>query len=168
MEQTIRNISFNIYASTDEEAECGKNAIVQFIAAPVKGVIAAIKVFKEKGVKGLADAGKAFAAEMKGGVAFKANYEAGQAMADGILAGAKSRKKEAQTTGKAIAEEMAKGAGESIDDMIAKAFDRAEKAAAERLRQRQEDESVIDAIIAENLDAINAEMEAYFEERHGE
>ena len=31
MEQTIRNISFNIYASTDEEAECGKNAIVQFI-----------------------------------------------------------------------------------------------------------------------------------------
>ena len=31
MEQEIRNISFNIYASSDEEAECGKNAIVQFI-----------------------------------------------------------------------------------------------------------------------------------------
>ena len=31
MEQEIRNISFNIYASSDEEAECGKNAIVHFI-----------------------------------------------------------------------------------------------------------------------------------------
>ena len=139
------------------------NAIVQFIAAPVKGVIAAIKVFKEQGVKGLADAGKAFAAEMKGGVAFKSNYEAGQAMADGILSGARSRKKEAQATGKAIVEEMAKGAEESIDDIIAKAFDRAEKAAAERLRKRKEDESVVDALIAENLSEINAEMEAYFE-----
>lgn len=139
------------------------NAIVNFIAAPVKGVIAAIKVFKEQGVKGLADAGKAFAAEMKGGVAFKSNYEAGQAMADGILSGARSRKKESQATGKAIVEEMAKGAEESIDDIIAKAFDRAEKAAAERLRKRKEDESVIDALIAENLAEINAEMEAYFE-----
>lgn len=27
----IRNISFNIYACSDEEAEKGKNAIVQFI-----------------------------------------------------------------------------------------------------------------------------------------
>lgn len=139
------------------------NAIVNFIAAPVKGVIAAIKVFKEQGVKGLADAGKAFAAEMKGGVAFKSNYEAGQAMADGILSGARSRKKESQATGKAIVEEMAKGAEESIDDIIAKAFDRAEKAAAERLRKRKEDESVVDALIAENLAEINAEMEAYFE-----
>ena len=31
MGQEIRNISFNIYAGSDEEAECGKNAIVQFI-----------------------------------------------------------------------------------------------------------------------------------------
>ena len=31
MEQAVRNISFNIYASSDEEAERGKKAIVQFI-----------------------------------------------------------------------------------------------------------------------------------------
>lgn len=31
MEQNIRQISFNIYADTNEEAEIGKNAIVQFI-----------------------------------------------------------------------------------------------------------------------------------------
>ena len=31
MEHGIRNISFNIYASSDEEAEKGRMAIVQFI-----------------------------------------------------------------------------------------------------------------------------------------
>lgn len=31
MEQEIRNISFNIYAATDEEAERGRSAIVKFI-----------------------------------------------------------------------------------------------------------------------------------------
>ena len=31
MEQEVRNISFNIYATSDEEAERGKSAIVQFI-----------------------------------------------------------------------------------------------------------------------------------------
>ena len=31
MEENVRKISFNIYASTDEEAERGKNAIIQFI-----------------------------------------------------------------------------------------------------------------------------------------
>ena len=31
MAQEVRNISFNIYASSDEEAERGKKAIVQFI-----------------------------------------------------------------------------------------------------------------------------------------
>ena len=31
MEQEIRNISFNIYASSDEEAERGRKAIIWFI-----------------------------------------------------------------------------------------------------------------------------------------
>ena len=84
------------------------NAILQFIVAPVKGVIAAIKVFKEQGVKGLVDAGKAFASEMKSGVAFKSNYEAGQAMADGILSGARSRKNAVTETGTAMGKELAK------------------------------------------------------------
>ena len=139
------------------------NAILQFIVAPVKGVIAAIKVFKEQGVKGLVDAGKAFASEMKSGVAFKSNYEAGQAMADGILSGARSRKKEMKETGKVIAEEVQKGAEESFEEWMAKLFDRAEKAAAERLRQRQADESVINELIAENLADIQAETDAYFQ-----
>ena len=140
------------------------NAILQFIVAPIKGVIAAVKVFKEQGVKGLADAGKAFAAEMKSGVMFKSNYEAGQAMVDGILSGARSKKKEMQETGKVIAEEVQKGAEESFDEWMAKLFDRLEKASAERLRQRQADEAVVNELIAENLATIQAETDAYFEE----
>ena len=31
MEHSIRNISFNIYASSDEEAERGRKAIIDFI-----------------------------------------------------------------------------------------------------------------------------------------
>ena len=31
MEKEIRHITFNIYSSTDEEAEKGRNAIIQFI-----------------------------------------------------------------------------------------------------------------------------------------
>lgn len=139
------------------------NAIVQFIVAPIKGVIGAIKVFKEEGVKGFRNAWKAFQDEAEKGVAFKSNFQTGQVVADTIMAGAKSRKKEAQDTGKAIVKEMAKGAEESIDELIAKAFDRAEKAAAERLRKRQADESFVDSLIAENLAGIEAEMDAYFE-----
>lgn len=70
------------------------NAILKFVVAPFKGVIAAIKVFKEEGVKGLGNAAKAFGDEMKSGVAFKENFQAGQAVADTIIAGAKSKKKE--------------------------------------------------------------------------
>lgn len=83
------------------------NAIVRFVVAPFKGIVAAIQVFREQGVKGLGDAARAFAAEMKQGVAFKSNYEAGQVMAQTIGQGAKSKKKEvAQGIVKEIAEEV--------------------------------------------------------------
>ena len=91
------------------------NAILQFIVSPIKGVIAAIKVFKEQGVKGLGEAGKAFVSEMKSGVAFKSNYEAGQAMVSTILSGARSRKKEIAETGAAIGKELSKAMTVSFD-----------------------------------------------------
>ena len=85
------------------------NSILKFVVAPFKGVIAAIKVFKEQGVKGLGDAAKAFGQEMKSGVAFKANFQAGQAVADTIIAGAKSKKKEVKDAGKDLAKELRDG-----------------------------------------------------------
>ena len=87
------------------------NAIVQFVIAPFKAVIAAIKVFKEQGVKGLGEAGKAFLTEMKSGVAFKQNFQAGQEVADTIIAGAKSKKKEV----KEAAQDLSKSFEEGLD-----------------------------------------------------
>lgn len=128
------------------------NAILQFIVAPIKGVIAAVKVFKEQGVKGLVDAGKAFAAEMKSGVAFKSNYEAGQAMVDGILSGARSRKKAVAETGTAMGKDLAKAMKVS--------FDR-ETAAWEKEQEKfQADLSkTTDAFISEQ----DAEIQAYID-----
>ena len=92
------------------------NAILQFVIAPFKGVIAAIRVFKEQGVKGLGDAARAFGQEMKSGVAFKENFNAGQVAADTMLSGVKSRKKAASDAGK----ELGKEAGESFADQMFK------------------------------------------------
>ena len=114
------------------------NAIMQFVVAPFKGVIAAIKVFKEQGVKGLGDAARAFGQEMKSGVAFKQNFQAGQALAETFIAGAKSKKKEVKDAGKDLGKEAADGfleelqrLGEEIDRQIESDFAAFEKAEQE-------------------------------------
>ena len=93
------------------------NSILKFVVAPFKGVIAAIKVFKEQGVKGLGDAAKAFGQEMKSGVAFKENFQAGQAVADTIIAGAKSKKKDAKDAGKNLGKDLKDGLLEGLDKL---------------------------------------------------
>lgn len=87
------------------------NVIIQAVVAPFKGVIAAIKVFKEQGVKGIGNAAKAFGEEMKSGFAFKQNFQAGQKLADTIIAGAKSKKKEV----KEAAQDLSKSFEEGLD-----------------------------------------------------
>ncbi len=90
------------------------NAILQFIIAPFKGIIEAIKVFKEQGIGGFRDAAKAFGQEMKSGVSFKENFQTGQTIADTILSGVSSRKKKAQDTGKKLGEEAGKKFAEQM------------------------------------------------------
>lgn len=96
------------------------NAIAQFVISPFKAVIAAVKVFQDEGVKGLGNAARAFGREMKEGVSFKANFETGQAFADTLIAGAKSRKPkakaEAKAAGKDIADELAAAIEAEIGD----------------------------------------------------
>ena len=136
------------------------NAIVQFVVAPFKGVIAAIKVFKEQGVKGLGDAGKAFLAEMKQGVAFKANYEAGQAMADSMAAGYKSKKKDVA----AAAVEVAKETKSALLKVTTDGEDSWLKEYQEQMRQQAElDKEVLADIAAQEKD-IAAQMKAYYDE----
>lgn len=96
------------------------NAILQYIIAPFKGVIAAIKVFKEQGVKGLGDAAKAFGQEIKQGFSFKQNFQAGQAVAETFIAGAKSKKKEVKSAGKELGKEAADGLLDGIEEQIDK------------------------------------------------
>ena len=147
------------------------NAIMNFVVAPFKGIIAAIKVFKEEGVKGLGDAGKAFLTEMKQGVAFKANYEAGQVLAQTLTAGAKSKAKE---SGQAIAKEIAEETQSALMKVEASWYDREDRGVAER-RKREEEQRAFDqeqleyekAYQAEIADAVGdsvAEMVAHYQQ----
>ena len=106
------------------------NAILQYVIAPFKGVIAAIKVFKEEGVKGLGNAARAFTDEMQHGFSFKENFKAGQIAADTMIAGVKSRKKEAKDAGR----ELGKEAGKSLAEEMYASFVR-----ALRLREKWDD-----------------------------
>ena len=93
------------------------NALLQFVIAPLKGVFAAIKVFKEQGVKGIGDASRAFTQELKSGVSFKQNFQAGQQVAETLIAGAANRKKKVKGAGKELAKEFKDGILEELDKM---------------------------------------------------
>ena len=134
------------------------NAILQYVIAPFKGIIAAIKVFKEQGVKGLGDAARAFGAEMKQGVSFKENFKAGQAFADTIVAGAKSKKpgKEVGTAiKKDLEEELLKG------DDLAKIWEAALNKMLSKMREQNAFENEKQAILDEQQALIDAEVEQY-------
>ena len=94
------------------------NAILKFVVAPFKGVIEAIKVFKEQGVRGLGDAAKAFANEMKTGISFKSNYQAGESIVDAITAGIKDKKKDVSAAGKDVIKPLKDGIDMELDKMI--------------------------------------------------
>lgn len=94
------------------------NAIVQFIIAPFRGIVAAIKVFREEGIKGIGNAARAFANEAKQGWTFKQNFQAGQTIADNLIKGFKSKKEEVKTAGKEVGKSFLDGISEEIDKEI--------------------------------------------------
>lgn len=95
------------------------NAIVQYVIAPFKAVAAAIKVFKDEGIKGIGNATKAFGKELKSGVSFKQNFQAGQTIADTFIAGAKSKKKNVKDAGKDLGKDAKDGFLEEMDKLSA-------------------------------------------------
>ena len=102
------------------------NAIIKYVTAPFKGVIEAIKIFKEQGISGLGDAARAFGREMKEGFSFKKNFEAGQDFADAVIKGAKSKKKDTKKAGKDTAKDLLEGLQEGLADIgdeLQKEFD---------------------------------------------
>lgn len=135
------------------------NAILQFVIAPFKGVIAAIKVFKEQGVKGIGDAARAFGQEMKSGVSFKENFNAGQVAADTMLSGVKSRKKEAKEAGK----ELGKEAGKSFADQMYESFLRGLRAGDKRAEALREWKKNLDDALAESNAEMQEEIDSMFQ-----
>lgn len=136
------------------------NAIVNFVVAPFKGIIAAVKEIKDKGVKGLGDAARAFGAEMKQGVAFKANYEAGQVMATTIAEGVRSKKKDIANA----VVESAKEAKLELDKNINYGEDDVTREALERIRQQAETDKAVLEDIAAQEKVVAEQMAAYYKE----
>lgn len=94
------------------------NAIAEFIIAPFRGIVAAIKVFREEGIKGIGNAARAFANEAKQGWTFRQNFQAGQTIADNLIKGFKSKKEEVKTAGKEVGKSFLDGISEEIDKEI--------------------------------------------------
>lgn len=141
------------------------NAIVKFVVAPFKGVIAAIKVFKEEGVRGLGDASRAFAAEMKSGVAFKANFEAGHTIVENIISGVQDRKETAKAEAMKVGEEVGEAYSLGFLNGVDKAIADNERKFEELLKRKQEEQAELDRMTQEMLDETNAEIDAYFKEQ---
>ena len=131
------------------------NAIFKFVVAPFKGVVEAIKVFKEQGVRGLGDAAKAFANEMKTGISFKSNYQAGESIVDAITAGIKDKKKDVSDAGKDVIKPLKDGIDMELDKMIQE-LDKEMDKMIQELDKEQEDANKIANSIAQgrlaNLD----------------
>lgn len=131
------------------------NAIFKFVVAPFKGVVEAIKVFKEQGVRGLGDAAKAFANEMKTGISFKSNYQAGESIVDAITAGIKDKKKDVSAAGKDVIKPLKDGIDMELDKMIQE-LDMEMDKMIQDLDKKQEDANKIANSIAQgrlaNLD----------------
>ena len=125
------------------------NAILKFVIAPFKGVVEAIKVFKEQGVRGLGDAAKAFANEMKTGISFKSNYQAGESIVDAITAGVKNKKKDVSDAGKDVVKPLKDGIDMELDKMIQE-LDKELEQDIDRMLKEQEDANKIANSIAQD------------------
>lgn len=127
------------------------NAILKFVVAPFKGVIEAIKVFKEQGVRGLGDAAKAFANEMKTGISFKSNYQAGQSIVDAITAGVKSKKKDVNDAGKDVVKPLKDGIDMELDKMIQELDKELEQDIARMLKEEEDANKIANSIAQDRL-----------------
>ena len=122
------------------------NAILKFVVAPFKGVVEAIKVFKEQGVRGLGDAAKAFANEMKTGISFKSNYQAGESIVDAITAGVKSKKKDVSDAGKDVVKPLKDGIDMELDKMIQDLDKELEQDIARMLKEQEDANKIANSI----------------------
>ena len=141
------------------------NAILKFVIAPFKGVIEAIKIFKEQGVKGLGDAAKAFANEMQTGLSFKSNYQAGEAIVDAITAGVKDKKETAKATAADVGKEIGREIAYNVQKEFEKALAEGNRQSDQKLRERLALQKETDQMIEDEFEETNAEIAKYLEEQ---
>lgn len=134
------------------------NAILQFVIAPFKAVGAAVKVLKEQGVKGLGDAARAMNEEFNKGIAFKQNFQSGQAVADAIVAGAKS-KKPGKEIGKAVKEDLEEELLKADD--LEKIWEKAMSKMLSKMREQNAFANEMQGVLDEQQALIDAEVEQY-------
>ena len=134
------------------------NAILQFVIAPFKAVGAAVKVFKEQGIKGIGDAARAMNEEFNKGIAFKQNFQSGQAVADAIVSGAKSRKP-GKEVGKAIKEDLEEELLKADD--LEKIWEKALNKMLTKMREKHSFENEMQGVLDEQQALIDAEVEQY-------
>lgn len=134
------------------------NAILQFVIAPFKAVGAAVNVFKEQGIKGIGDAARAMNEEFTKGVAFKQNFQSGQAVAEAIVSGAKS-KKPGKEVGKAVKEDLEEELLKADD--LEKIWENAMNKMLTKMRERNAFENEMQGVLDEQQALIDAEVEQY-------
>jgi len=140
------------------------NAILQFVISPFKGIVAAIKTLQDEGIKGLRNAAKAFGNEMKQGVAFKSNYQAGQVMAETVASGYKSKKSK-DTMAEAVKEVVEEATVEGIKRAdIERALAEADRKVEEARQKRMADRKMVNEWFAESDAALADEIDAIWEE----
>ena len=137
------------------------NAILKFVVAPFKGIIEAVKVFKDQGIKGLRNATIAFTDEMQKGFSFKQNFETGKVAADTMLSGMASRKKKAQDTGTVIGKEVQKGITNALD--VDKILADIAKRQQRRSQQQKELEDLTNPIVDAYIASLDAEVQAFMD-----
>lgn len=140
------------------------NALLQYVIAPFKGVIAAVKVFQEDGVKGIRRAAKAFSDELDRGIAFKSNFNAGKSIVEGVIAGVKDKEEDAKKAAKDMGKEVGKTFAQSLAESFEKNLAEQEKRWIEEARMRAAELKEIEDMVADDTADALAIADAALEE----
>lgn len=150
------------------------NAILQFLLTPIRTVIEAAKglgnVFKEIFAGNFKEAAQSARTALAGigdaiknGIAFKSNFEAGQAIGEQFAQGMKSPKAKAAATA-AVKELVEEAAAEGIKQAdIDKALAEADRKADEARRKRLEDRKMVDEWFRDEEAALIDEIEGLWD-----
>lgn len=152
------------------------NSILQYLLAPIKSAIAAVKGFGKimgdvfKGnwsdIKTHAkETGQEIADAYKEGFSFKANFEEGKAAGAKFVSGVKDNKVEANAAGKELGEEMAKGVEEGLKLAdFEKALAKGESRNSAKFDAEKAEIEAINDWWAEEMATVDEEVNAMFEE----